>query len=196
MKTYHFNAAERDLSDFMYAYSPVPKEHKPFVLWDDCLANYPVGAPEAPENSAYVSIISKEAYASGTKFSTTCSFGEFGAPLIVFTDDLGENTDGTGLYGLHFEVVAYEGGCNFWHIEPWPERVERPIKTQKIAFEQFEIKPDERITITVEVKGKTITAWVNGHEISCENADVPEKFHVGITACEGPNNFYDFTIED
>ena len=192
MKTYHFNAAERDLSDFTYAYSPVPKEHKPFLMRADSLANYPVNDPESFD---YVSIITKEKFASGTKFSTTCSFGKFGAPLIVFSGDVSENTDGTALYGLHFEVVAYEGGCNIWHIEPWPERVERPIRTQKIAFKEFEIRPDERITITVEVKGKTILANVNGHIITCENEDVPETFHVGVTACEGPNHFYDFTVE-
>lgn len=190
-KQYYFDAARRDLADFRYAYSPVPLVHAPFVLREDGLANY---AEETPDVFDYVSLISKAAY-TNARFSTRCSFGHFGAPLVVLSDDLSENVDGTWMYGLHFEIVAYENGCNIWHIVPAPENTARPIRTQKIAFARFPIEPDERIDITVEVKDHTIYANVNGHVLTCEHSDIPEQYHVGITACEGPNKFYDFTVE-
>ena len=198
MKNYIFNGKDADLNDFYYAYGPVAKEHKEFTQQADCLANFAVGESGHDDIFAYdyISMITKKKYKSGVKFSTKCNFVKFGAPLLVFCNDFITDTDGAPIYQLHYEVVAYENGCNIWHILPNPQRVERPIAPTLIGKLDFKIQPDELIDIKVEVKGKTIYADVNGHKLSCEHPDIPEEFHIGITACEGHNRFFDFTVEE
>jgi len=191
--TYRFNKDERDFSDFNYAYSPHAEGRNKFFLYDNCIANF---EPERREEFNYVSLITKKKYGIGTRVSTKCVFKKFGAPLIVFTDDMTDEVGGTKLYGLHFEVVAYEGGCNVWHIVPDPENVKRPIKSTKIGNMAFSIEPDEVIDISVGFKSKKISICVNGNSSDVENEDFPENFCVGITACEGANKFYEFEIEE
>ncbi|MBE6912594.1 MAG: hypothetical protein E7473_08720 [Ruminococcaceae bacterium] len=196
-KTYKFNAKERDLGDFNYAYSLLPKEHKEFDLREDCIANYKEGNPDEID---YVSIITKKKYKAGVTFSAKCSFEKFGAPLIVFTDDVALNEKGTLIYGLHFEAVAWEGGCNVWHVTSTPG-AERPVKSSLIAFSEFKIDPNELADISVTVKKQNgrpcrLEVDINGHRFGCENVDIPEEFHIGITACEGANKFYEFSIEE
>ena len=191
MKQYIFNQ-EAVLADFDYAYSTICKEHLRFEQQSNSIANY---KEETPEEFAYVSIITKEKCAVGAKVGVKCSFGKFGAPLMVFTNDVSSNNDGSKLYGLHFEVVAYEGGCNIWHITPDPSNAVRPIKTKKSAFAEFEIQPDEMIDLQVEFKQGKIVSYVNGHKLVCENEDFPEEFFVGLTGCEGPNCFYEMVIK-
>ena len=198
MKIYKFTEKERDLEDFFYAYGPAVKEYKEFTQREDCLTNFMPGDAtyENIFDYDYISMVTKEKYKSGDKFSTKCNFVKFGAPLLVFCNDFITNADGTPIYQVHYEVVAYEDGCNIWHIKPWPENTERPVEPTLIGTVKFKIEPEELIDISFEVQGKTIMAEVNGHKISCEHPEVPEEFHVGITACEGHNRFFDFKIED
>ena len=191
MKKFIFDHANV-LDNFEYAYSPICKEHARFEQQADCVANY---KEETPDDFAYVSVLNKEKCATGAKVSVKCSFGKFGAPLLVFSNDISSNDDGSKLYGLHFDVVAYENGCNIWHIIPDPSNTGRPIKTQKIAFAEFKIEENEMIDIEVYFGKGRIVSVMNGHEIICENEDIPEEFYVGFTGCEGPNHFYEMVIE-
>ena len=192
-KTYRFNKEERDLSDFYYAYSPHAIGRNRFLMYNSCIANF---EPERADEFSYVSIITKKRFSEGVRVTTKCAFERFGAPLIVFTDDIADEVGGTKLYGLHFEIVAYEGGCNVWHIVPNPENEKRPIKSTNIGNLNFEIEPDELIGISVLFERKKLSISVNGNTFEVENEDFPENFHVGITACEGPNKFYELLIEE
>jgi len=178
---------------FFYAYSPHARSVKKFELRDSCIANYIEG--KADEFS-YTSIITRKKYGAGTRVSTKCTFGKFGAPLIVFAEDTEEGRNGMRIYGLHFEVVAYERGFNVWHIVPAYDNAVRPIKSTRIGTMEFDILPDEMIDISVSFGKKKIVLTVNGRSAEIENEDFPETFHTGITACEGPNRFYEFCIEE
>ena len=177
---------------FFYAYSPHARSVSKFQMNDGYVANYVGGKPE---DFSYTSIITKEKHGEGCRVATRCSFGKFGAPLIVFAEKLCEGRNDMKLYDLHFEVVAYEGGFNVWHVLPNYENAVRPIKSTKIAFEEFEILPDEMIDIEVRFGKKKIEISINGHTATVENEGFPETFHVGITGCEGPNKFYELEIE-
>ena len=191
--TYEFNGESVIRENFNYAYSPHAKRGSTFRQYQSCVSNF---APENKNEFEYVSIISKKRYGEGTIASAKCAFGKFGAPLIVFTDDMTDDGDGWKLYGLHFEVVAYEGGCNVWHIVPDPSNEKRPIKPTRIGAAEFEILPDELIDICVKFGHKKISITINGNSFDVANEDFPERFNVGITACEGPNEFFEFTIEE
>jgi hypothetical protein len=99
------------------------------------------------------------------------------------------------LYQLHFEAVAYEGGYNVWHILPFPERTERPIKPTKILFEQFSIPNNKEIELSVTFGDKSIEVELEGVKSSVTCEDFPESFHVGFTACEGICIFSEFSLE-
>ena len=191
MKKYDFSKGCWNSDDFMYVYSPICKAYKEFIQHHDCISN---SYNEEIKDWDYISIVTKEKYPVGTKVSTRCNFDKYGAPIIVFTDDLLER-HGRCEYGLHFEVVGYEDGFNIWHIGPWYENEKRPIKPTKICFEEFKIADESIIDISVEFMNKAIRVSVNGVEALVENEDLPESFHVGITACEGVNKFFDLVIE-
>ena len=114
----------------------------------------------------------------------------------IFAYDYITDTASPPTYQAPYEVGAYEDGGNVGRVLPCPERVERPIDATLLGTLEFHIDPNELIDISFEVQGKQILAEVNGHKITCEHPGVPDEFHVGITACEGHNRFFDFRIED
>ena len=190
MKKYDLCKSVSD--DFMYVYSPVCKEYKEFIVEEDCIRN---SYNEALQDWDYISIVTKDKYTSGTKVTTKCSFDKFGAPLIVFTDDISPDDNGIPTYGHHYEIVAYENGINIWSIVPWPERVERPIKPTKIAFLEFPVKENTLLDLEVTVEKGKIIAKLCDRVVEVEDSQIPESFHIGITACEGVNKFTVLTIE-
>ena len=176
--------------DLEYVYSPACKEYKTFRREKACIVNAEGLGLAGYE---YISLLSKQRYPSGTKVSTDCRFDSFGAPLIVFSDDVRE-INGRKIYGLHFEVVAYENGCNIWHIIPDPEK-KAPTCVTLVGSAEFSIANGVLVQISVEIKDKKIIAVINGNRLEVEHSDVPENFHVGITACEGINRFYNLKID-
>ena len=189
MKKYHLNCVSED---FMYVYSPICKVFKEFIAEDECIKN---SYNDDIKDWDYISIVTKDKYSSGTTVSTVCSFDKYGAPLIVFTDDIVNDENGIRRYGHHYEVVAYENGINIWSIVPWHERGERPIKPTKIAFLEFPVKEDDFFELKVKVDSDKITVNMCGQTLEVNDAQIPEEFHIGITACEGVNKFREFTIE-
>lgn len=194
---------------FFYIYSPICKAFGEFKQDADGIVNFrndesiaksagdtevPSYFPDNPDEFAYISMLTKEKYSVGTKVTLHCSFDKMGAPLVAFTDDINEGGEHT-IYGRHFEVVAYNDGCNVWEIRPSLETKEWPIDPTLIAEPKFPIADGEPVEIIVEFGDGEITETVNGHTETVTIPDMPDTFHVGITACEGINHFYDFTIE-
>ncbi len=177
---------------FFYSYSPICKKYEGFNYEDDCIVN---SVDSKTNGYDYISILSKEKLKDGDTIQTKCSFEKFGAPLIVISNDI-RDVNGRKQYGLHFEIVAWENGCNVWHIIPYPERTERPINPTLIGKEIFKIEDNSPIDISVCVKNKELIIDVNGHFLKVSHEDIPETFYAGITACEGINRFYELSIEN
>ena len=181
-------------NDFMYAYSPACNTFKTFSQEKDCVVN---GYDKEEDNYDYVSVVTRDTKRSGTTVRTHCSFEHYGAPLVVFSEKVERDEQGIDRYGLHFEVVAWENGVNIWHIVPQPAGSEKPIAVTKIGKAEFAIEENSNIEIKVCVgsgEAKNLKVIVNGHELNVVNEDLPEEFHIGFTACEGINRFYDFEI--
>ena len=195
-KQYQFGKNSAWKEDFLYVYSLEAKTHTEFDVEEDCVVNR--YNAEQKTNSFpydYISMVTKKQYESCVRVKTQCSFEKFGAPLIVFSNELVEK-DGVHYYGAHFEVVAYENGLNVWYIIPNNEpNAQRRVKTAKIACLDFPVEANTRLDLEVTVKNKTIYARMAGQELSVSHEQIPENFHVGITACEGVNRFYSFEIE-
>ena len=180
---------EFDLEDkFIYVSSPASKSKKKFLQKENCIEN---SYNEEIKDYDYISIITKEKYEGGVNVRVKCSFDKFGAPLIVFTDDYKQLEDGTYQYGLHFEVVAYENGCNVWHIIPGKDE-KNPIDVTKVNAVEFPIEDKSIIDMEVTIEEKKLYIRVNDETFVAEHEDIPKQMHVGITACEGTNQFYEF----
>ena len=179
-----------DSGDFFYCYSPQAKVRGIFQREADCVKNQYV---EAVSDYEYLTVITEKKYPTGTEISAECDFDKFGAPLLVISNDLWEK-DGAKMFGLHYEVVAFEDGCNVWRIVR-DDSVKRGIKPTKLLHDQFKIENEERISITAKILGDRILVNINGHESEAICPDLPDEFHVGFTACEGINKFYSFSVE-
>ena len=175
----------------MYITSPASKSKKKFVQKEAYVENT---YNEEVQDYDYISMITKQRYEMGTTIRVKCSFDKFGAPLIVFTDDYKQLNDGTYQYGLHFEVVAYENGCNVWHIVPGKDE-KNPILVTKVNAIEFPIEDKSMIDMEVTIQEKKLLIRVNNETFTAEHDDIPSKMHVGITACEGMNQFYEFEVE-
>lgn len=192
-KVYNFangNWKEEELSP---AYSPACFDRVKFRQEENCLVN---GVGKSLFGYEYISLVEKIKRKSGVTVTLECSFEKFGAPLIVFSNDMPENDKGEKIYGEHYEVVAYEKGINVWKIIPWPERVERPIKPFLLDKKEFSIEGNAMIEIKVEILADCLKMWVNGEYLETKIEGLPEEFYVGFTACEGINRFYSFTVEE
>lgn len=191
---YDFSKGKWNTDDFMYVYSPVCNEYQKFTQDSDGIKNI-YDYTKDDFGHGYVSIVTKKKYNRRVKISALCSFEKFGAPLIVVSDDI--RKDGDILrYGFHYEFVAYEGGGNMWRITPWPEREERPIFTMKAGYTEFPIDAGSKVIIEAIIGDTTFDISVNGHSFHHESPEIPEQFHIGITACEGNNKFYNLKIEE
>ena len=176
---------EREITrDFTYAISHFVKERKRFTFEEDCIRNQQSTVETC--GFEYVSMITRKKFASGTKVQTECSFEKFGAPLIVFTNQINDCT-----YGENFEVVAWEKGCNVWQIVPDIEK-----EPKLIGQFLFPIETNSKVKLGVEFFKKRIEISINGRKYNLINPHFPEEFYVGFTACEGINRFYFFAIEE
>ena len=188
---YIFNDEFRLEDKFIYVSSPASKSKRKFVQKDICIENT---YNDEIQDFDYVSIITKEKYEGDVTIKTKCSFDKFGAPLIVITDDYKQLEDGTYQYGLHFEVVAYENGCNVWHIVPGKDE-KNLIDVTKVNAIEFSIEDKSIIDMEVTIKEKKLFIRVNDQSFVAGHEDIPKQMHVGITACEGINQFYEFGVE-
>ena len=192
-KSYTFGKNYDLTKDFIYVYSPAARSHTAFDLEENCIVNRKNTSLDGQEYPYdYVSIVTKEKVC-GVRAATVCDFEDFGAPLIVFSNDL-KDVNGEKYYGEHFEVVAYEDGINIWYIVPGEEA--GTVKPKLIAEAHFPVAAGKPVKLTVTVQGKTLKAEMLGQELSVCHDRLPETFHIGITACENVNRFYSFEIEE
>jgi hypothetical protein len=192
-KFYNLKKGQWDNNELVPAYSPACFDRANFRQEDNCLVNREGKSLFGYE---YISLTEKVKRKMGVVATLQCSFEKFGAPLIVFSNDLPVNEKGERIYGEHYEIVAYEKGINIWKVIPWPERVERPTKSILLAKKEFAIEGNSMIEIKMEILEDKIKSWVNGEYLETEVEGLPTEFWVGFTACEGINRFYTFEVED
>lgn len=188
MDTYEFRKNGWLRSDFRYAYSPACRAYPKFTQEDDCIVNR---RDDAAGKFEYVSMVTQKEYRPGAVVSARCSFESYGAPLIVLADGLRESKDGIARYKSHFEIVAYEGGVNVWHIVPEGDGV-RP---ENLTRQKFPVPAGKAVLLTVET-GKNGLAVSLGDARFTLSMRLPERFRAGVTACEGIDRFYGFAVRE
>ena len=177
--------------DFRYAYSLVANSFCEFSEENGHLSNK---YNEDIGGYDYISIVHKDFHGVGEKMAVKCSFDHFGAPLITLANSLWTDDEGRTRYGDHYEVVAYEGGCNIWYITKADEGSTRPFKVSKCLGLRFPIEEKTAVSLSVELCNKCIRVEVNGIGFDLPTPFIADKVYMGITACEGVNRFYEVEI--
>lgn len=151
----------------------------------------PTEAMKSRCNDLFASMVLKKKVTEPVTISTVTSFEPQYAPLIVLADNLEEIKPGESVYRKYVEIVIYDKGINFWQ-----HKYEDGKEThEKVAWSNFDLKPDTKYKLDVKVNGRYIEATVDGHHIGWKSPDMPQSFYAGITACEGLNKFYSFDVE-
>lgn len=143
----------------------------------------------------YTSMVLKKTVKGNVTLTSTMSYEERMAPLIVIAPTLGRSKKGHPEYREHWEIVLFDEGINVWHFIP---RNGKPW-WKKSAYVRFRTKPKTKYKMMVRIKktskGKMLSVFLDGKEkFGYVDDSLPEEFHVGITACEGVNLFYDFSV--
>ena len=175
---------------FEHAYNEKFPFKPQFIQEENCIVN---GSNPEMKDFAYdyTTIMTKEMFGKGTKIHTTCSFEEFGAPLLTFTDTMKRDEDGDLWYAACKEVVLWKNGVNVWDL--YVEDGE--IKYHLLAAVKFDLEKNVKHELFVELGEESVRFVIGDKDVMVRIADLPEKVYVGITTCENINRFYDLKIE-
>ena len=145
---YNLSRGAWEKNDFRYVYSPVAISRKTFIEEDNCLVN---SFNEESLKYDYVSLAHKNRFTVGDRATLECSFDNFGAPLITLANCIYD--DGKNLmYSDHYEVVAYEDGCNVWYVRRAPDGSELPFISENCLSLYFPIKAGDKISMSVSLR--------------------------------------------
>lgn len=189
-----FTQGNWNIKDWQMVKSPRWDHLGEWIQKKDCIQNAtPVNATAkdlggAKAGETYTSMVLKQKASGRLEISSTLSFEDQYAPLIVLADNLGQDTSGHPEYRNHTEIVIYDGGINIWqhyYRDGKPSWV-------KVAWENFKLKSKTKYHVQVKVDGNRIEVTAGGHTLGCTDLDLPSQYYVGVTACEGINNFYEF----
>lgn len=177
-------------NSFVYANSFRWNDDPEFIQQEDHIHNRKI----SEERFGYdnISLMTAEKYAPGVKVSTVCSFDDFGAPLIVIAEDLIPDANGFPRYGEYLEIVLYENGVNVWRMHMDEAH---KVTWHKALGVEFPVTAKEKHELTVEITPDYLIIGTCGRKMTLRVYDMPQKFHLGIDACEGINRFYSFGIE-
>lgn len=140
----------------------------------------------------YASMVLREKIKAKAEISCAMSFDHLMAPLIVIAPTLGADSKGRPEFREHHEIVLYNEGINIWHYT-----FDKVPKWHLAAFLRAPFAAKERHTmhITVERRREVqLTIACGGHVFGYQDEYLTDSFYVGITACEGRNRFYDFSV--
>ena len=181
--------------NFVYAASTVVTYRREFTQEEEGLVNARIELEDqkaAYRDYEYISVVEKERVKLPVKLEVECSFDKFGAPLIVFSENMTEKENGWKEYGEHYEVVLFESGINIWHITPKKEGGQQ-VEAMCKARLPFAAGEWTKLTVTLTKDGMLAKAGELEAKVECS---LPEKMYAGFTACEGINHFRYFSREE
>ena len=140
-----------------------------------------------------ISLLSPERYTMGVRAKVRCAFDGLGCPEIIIVEKTEDCPDGAVRYGACFEVVLWKNGVNVWRH--YMDEADHRCYWHKRLGLTMPVTEGDIHTLEVEILRNYIQFSVDGVSIKLRTEDLPEHFHVGLTACEGIVRFYDMEIE-
>lgn len=187
-KEYQFQQNLWDPSDFLYAASARFNYRENFIQEPNCIVNR---YDDVRSDYSYISMVMKDRLPDGASVSTTCSFENYGAPLIVLCGKLHTLPNGMLQYGTHFEVVPFEDGLNVWYLT----LENNQVKPVALARYRFPLRGNDKLSLRVTLSRQQMDIYLQQFHFTLHSDKFPTEYYAGITACEGINRFYDFSVE-
>ena len=166
-------------------FAPMPE----FYQQEDYIENVPT--PVSRDGYSYVSLLTTEKLSPNVKLTTHCAFNGKGAPLVVLPKRLIER-DGRQYYGDYLEVVLWRGGINVWKL--WME-ADGSVKVRNLLRLEQQVQTDMIHELSVEIQKDRFIILLDGRKTELYCPEIYDRFHLGITGCEGPCRFYDMRID-
>ena len=160
-----------------------------FTQREKCIAG--VTNPTHREGFDNISLITKEKYGLGATATLHCSFQDFGCPEIILVEEPKTWDDGVVRYEACFETVLWKNGINVWRY--YLENGQCPHHLRLGLG--YAVAEDTIHELIVKVQEKELVITLNGQTTTLRTEDLPEQVHLGVTACEGEVQLYDFTVE-
>lgn len=188
MKKYDFSKENWHGEGLVTAYSFRFTETPEFTQKEDCIAT--CVNPSHREGFDNISLLTREQYSGDMDMTLTCAFEDWGCPEIIIVPEMEHCDDGALRYGPCFEVVLYKNGINVWrHFRDGGK-----CHWHKRLGTVFPVTQNEIHVLHVQVRDKTLLIQVDDQKIELRVEDLPETFHVGLTACEGIVRLYEMAI--
>ena len=179
------NWKEQLMQAYTFRYTQTPE----FTQNDDHIAT--AVNPSHPEGYDNISLLTRETYGPGATATLHCSFEGVGCPEIIVVESPEECPDGAVRYGACFEVVLWKNGINQWRHY----RDNGRCHWHKRMGLSYPVAEDTIHELTVQVKEKEMVMTLNGQQTVLYAEDIPSRFHLGITGCEGIARLYDFEVK-
>ena len=179
------NWKEQMFTAYSYRFTETPE----FTQLDDCITTKV--NPGHREGFDNISLLSKERYELGVTATLRASFEDVGCPEIILVEEPEQCDDGAVRYGGCFEIIPWKNGMNVWRHY----REDGKCSWHKRLGVEFPVTENEIHELSVEVKENYLVAAVDGKKMTLRVEDIPEKFHIGITTCEGIARVYSVNIE-
>ena len=145
------------------------------------------GEPGAGET--YVSMVYRRPLTRDFQVAARMSFDHRMAPLIVLAAEPAR-VESYREYRDHCEVVLYDEGVNVW---THGFSNQGPHWTLTASW-RFPLAPMVEHQLKVNRVGPQLNLLVDNETFGCRAAALPETLYAGITACEGVNRFFDFSL--
>ena len=186
---YQFGSGHAMPEELVLCYSHRFTETPGFTADEDSIGSrVNAGHREGFDN---ISLLTRDTFTAGTKAEIVCSFEGLGCPEIIIAPEFETCEDGAVRYGACFETVLWCNGFNVWRHY----RDEGRCHWHRRLGLTFPVTTEEKHTLTVEYQAKYMVITVDGFSTTLRVDDLPERYHVGVTVCEGVARIHSLKIE-
>ncbi len=143
----------------------------------------------------FTAMLLKQEFQKNVSFSATMEFDYRMAPGLIIAAEPFKTEDGYSELRDHFEIILYDKGINVWYhyfVDGKQQWVNRAFLTAD--FERNK-KYEVNVKLQFTRKGPQMTVQVGDHIFGFIDDKIPEKYRLGLVACEGINRFYDFKVK-
>jgi hypothetical protein len=173
------------------AYSFRFTETPVFTQLTDCITT--AVNPEHREGFDNISLLSKERYTLGVTATLRCAFDGLGCPEIILVEEPEQCEDGAIRYGDCFEIVPWKNGMNIWrHYRETDGCCHWHLR----LWLTFPVAENDIHELTVQVLDKQLHITLDGQKTILRTEDLPNRFHIGVTGCEGIARLYSLKITE
>lgn len=140
----------------------------------------------------FTSMILRREWRGDFRISAGMAFMERMAPSIVLAWGLGSDAQNHPEYREFIEIVLWDGGVNCWLHS---RENDKPVWVKSV-YCRFPIEKEIRHQLEVARKGKELAITVGEHSFGYHVDVLPDDLSIGVTAAEGINRLYDFTLRE